>query len=74
MSEGFHSLAFYYEKVMHMKRIVIITQDEEFSAVMTGHIKLNPEQKIGTCELCNKRRVIVTASGYHVAFVCNKCI
>lgn len=56
-----------------MRKLIIITQEEEARAVMTGHIKLNPEQKIGTCELCNKRNVIVNASGYHIAFVCNKC-
>ena len=37
-------------------------------------IILNENQKIGTCELCKKKDVIVQASGYYVAFVCLECL
>lgn len=36
--------------------------------------KLTSEQKIGTCESCLKENVVVTASGFYVAFVCDDCI
>lgn len=37
-------------------------------------VKLTEEQKIGTCEGCGVKNVVVEASGYYVAFLCSKCI
>lgn len=32
------------------------------------------EKKIGKCEVCGAKNVEVFASGFHVAFVCEKCL
>lgn len=37
-------------------------------------MQLTNEQKIGKCELCLKENVVVTASGFYVAFVCDRCL
>lgn len=31
-------------------------------------------KKIGDCEICGKKNVVVEASGYYVAFVCLECL
>jgi hypothetical protein len=35
---------------------------------------MTEEQKVGDCELCEAKNVIIEASGYHVAFVCLNCL
>lgn len=35
---------------------------------------LMDETKVATCEFCKKENVVVHASGYHVAFVCEECL
>ena len=37
-------------------------------------IVVTDEQKIGTCEMCGATNVVVTASGFYVAFVCDECL
>lgn len=32
------------------------------------------EKKIGICEICGEKNVEVFASGFHIAFVCEKCL
>lgn len=34
----------------------------------------NEDSKRGNCEICGNKDVWVQASGYHVAFVCLKCL
>lgn len=37
-------------------------------------LRLSSEQKVGNCELCGAKNVIVTASGFYVAFACDACL
>lgn len=58
----------------HFKNIVAARRKEVAERKARREKVLTYEQKIGICEICNKKDTIVEASGYHVAFVCATCL